>query len=56
MVDEQSPDSSRRQFFEVFSRRTVAGAGSVIGAVNEIRQAGATAANQLLGLPSCPTS
>ena len=39
MADEQSPDASRRQFFRVFSKQTVAGAGSVLGAVNELRQA-----------------
>src|SRR6187455_3452232 len=54
MADEQSRDASRRQFFRVFSRQTVVGAGSVIGAVNEIRQAGASAANQLLGLAELP--
>jgi methylthioribose-1-phosphate isomerase len=54
MADEQSRDASRRQFFRVFSRQTVVGAGSVIDAVNEIRQAGASAANQLLGLAELP--
>jgi methylthioribose-1-phosphate isomerase len=54
MADEQSPDASRRQFFRVFSKQTVAGAGSVLGAVNDLRQAGATAANQLLGLTELP--
>ena len=54
MADDQSPDASRRQFFRVFSRQTVVGAGSVIGAVNEMRQAGASAANQLLGLTELP--
>ena len=54
MADEQSPDASRRQFFRVFSKQTVVGAGSIVGAVNELRQAGATAANQLLGLTELP--
>jgi methylthioribose-1-phosphate isomerase len=54
MADEQSPDASRRQFFRVFSKQTVVGAGSVLGAVNDLRQAGATAANQLLGLTELP--
>jgi len=54
MADEQSPDASRRQFFRVFSKQTVVGAGSIVGAVSELRQAGASAANQLLGLTELP--
>ena len=54
MADDQSPDASRRQFFRVFSKQTVVGAGSVLGAVNELRQAGASAANQLLGITELP--
>src|SRR5678815_530911 len=53
-IRDRSPDASRRQFFRVFSKQTVVGAGSVIGAVNDLRQAGATAANQLLGLSELP--
>ena len=50
MPDDRSADASRRQFFRVFSRQTVAGAGSLIGTVNELRQTSATAAQQLLGM------
>jgi methylthioribose-1-phosphate isomerase len=50
MPDDRSADPSRRQFFRVFSRQTVAGAGSLIGTVNELRQTSATAAQQLLGI------
>jgi methylthioribose-1-phosphate isomerase len=50
MPDDRSTDPSRRQFFRVFSRQTVAGAGSLIGTVNELRQTSASAAQQLLGI------
>jgi len=50
MPDDRSADPSRRQFFRVFSRQTVAGAGTLMGTVNELRQSSATAAQQLLGI------
>jgi methylthioribose-1-phosphate isomerase len=54
MPEDRSPEASRRQFFRVLSQQTVVSAGSLMGAVNELRQTGASAANQLLGLSLPP--
>ncbi|HWH23725.1 MAG TPA: hypothetical protein VNW68_02405, partial [Candidatus Limnocylindria bacterium] len=42
--------ASRREFFRAFSRQTVASAGSVVGAVAELRRTGSSAARELFSL------